>query len=70
MKKFLIIGVALLFVFGAIAPIFAEGKNCGCSFVVENPNHTQTLGGKSGHSSHKGLHIAAKKSGVVTHVHK
>ena len=70
MKKILMIGISLLFVLGAATPVFSEGPNCGCSFVVSNPNHTQKLGGKSGHRSHKGLHVASKNSQVISHLHK
>ena len=70
MKKISMIGISLIFVLGAATPVFSEGDDCGCSFVVSNPNHTQELGGKSGHSSHKGLHVAAKNSPVISHLHK
>jgi len=45
-------------------------EDCGCSFQVKTPNHTQELGGNSDHdASHAGLHKAVEHSGgVVEHV--
>ncbi len=70
MRKFFFAGAVFMFVLGAVTPAWSEGNNCKCSFTVTNPNHTQLLGGKSGHSSHQGLHVAADNSPVVTHTHK
>ena len=57
--------IALMTVFAASTTFAAE--NCGCTFTVTNPDHTQELGGKSGTNSHGGLHTAAERSQAVTH---
>ena len=70
MRRTFIFALMLLLIAGVSAPAYSEGENCGCSFTVKNPNHTQELGGKSGHSSHGGLHKAAENSEKVIHTHK
>ena len=69
MRKIVVIGAIILFVVGAASPLFSQSHECGCSFTVANPNHSQELGGKSGQKSHDGLHVAEKKSPTVTHTH-
>ena len=62
------------FVFLAVGLLLAGGASvlaadtCGCTFQVNTPNHTQTLGGASGTNSHDGLHQAADNSTAVRHV--
>lgn len=70
MKIARVLVIVVVLLSSAVVPVFSEGANCGCSFTVTNKNHTQVLGGKSGHSSHGGLHVAAANSSVVTHTHK
>lgn len=70
MKKIIVLMIMLGVVLGSGSFLFAEGGNCGCSFIVSNPNHDQELGGKSGHASHKGLHQADETPSVVVHSHK
>ncbi len=67
MKSLLLVLAVLLLLAGG-ASVFAAA-DCGCSFQVNTPNHTQTLGGNAGTAAHGGLHTAADNSGVVTHVH-
>ena len=77
MRKLFFAFLLLGFLGGAVAPAFSarsshdhgDDHTCGCTFTVTNPNHTQLLGGKSGHSSHGGLHKAAENSPVVVHNH-
>lgn len=69
MKKRIVLGLVVLFALGAVLPALAEGKDCGCSFSVQAGERTQEVGGKSGHSSHDGLHRAAERSPAVTHTH-
>jgi hypothetical protein len=69
MRTIAIVLVCLLIVTVAASSAFAGGKQKpGVSYVVSNPNHTQTLGGKSTHAE-RGLHVAAARSGRVD-VHK
>ena len=65
--KRLILAVAAVLLLAGGSSLFAA-DDCGCSFQVDTPNHTQTLGGKSGTSSHGGLHRAADNSPAVDHV--
>ncbi len=66
MKRMIVLLVVGLLLAGG-ASVFAADA-CGCSFQVNTPNHTQTLGGASGMSSHGGLHQAADNSAAVEHV--
>ena len=66
MKSLLLVLAALLLLAGGVSVFAAD--SCGCTFQVDTPNHTQTLGGDSGMASHGGLHTAADNSGVVQHV--
>ena len=65
--KFRSIVLAVLLLLTGGASVFAAA-DCGCTFQVNTPNHTQQLGGNSGVSSHGGLHTAASSTSVVVHV--
>ncbi len=66
MKSLLLVLAVLLLLAGS-ASVFAAA-DCGCTFQVNTPNRSQTLGGNAGTASHGGLHTAANNSGVVEHV--
>ena len=65
MSKTLLIAAVLLLTLAAI-PTWAgpRSKGTGGSYVVENPNHTQSLGGKSSNAS-RGLQNASGRSKAV-----
>ncbi len=65
MTRYILLFSAILLLAGG-ASLFAA-EDCGC-FQVDTRKGPQTLGGKSGHSSHDGLHQAAESSGTVVHV--
>jgi hypothetical protein len=65
MKRTALILILLLLVAALATPVFAlekPGKSGG--FVVHNPHHTQTLGGKS-ENAHKGLSRAVANESAV-----
>ena len=66
MTRYILLFSAILLLAGG-ASLFAA-EDCGCTFQVDTRKGPQTLGGKSDHSSHEGLHKAVENSGTVVHV--
>ncbi len=66
MKRIMILGLTVMFIIAVPFTVMGAPKaHSGTSgYVVNNPNHTQALGGSSTHASN-GLSVASQHSKVV-----
>ncbi|MGA2765330.1 MAG: hypothetical protein ABSG17_18435 [Spirochaetia bacterium] len=66
MKRFMIVGLIVLFIVAVPFSVLSEPRSKGVSsgYAVCNPNHTQALGGQSTHAV-RGLSEAAEHSKAV-----